>query len=216
MSFIRIISVCALLVLSACDVTVYSGSDGYQAAVNNGMPTPETVGDFKVPQSAASLPASPVRVWDPQPIVAFDSKQNLIECIDRLTSFPQLLAADDGSLVAGGKCSFGAPPVNRDDISFEGFHESGTHIFAIIRIDLPTDGADRYSFDSMLPRNKWRLTSEIGLNACTRRQVATYGGCIVPRDCGALTENWSGAQVNLFGGGVRYFRQPARCTAFSS
>lgn len=47
MSFVRIISVCVIFALSGCDVTLYSGSDGRQAAVAAGTPTLETIGSVQ-------------------------------------------------------------------------------------------------------------------------------------------------------------------------
>jgi len=209
MSFIRIISVFAIFALSACGLTVYSGSEGRQAAVANGMPTLESLGHN------AAIAQAEGRVRQPKPIIAFGRVESLELCLRRLTAFSQLIAANDGSLIAGGNCSFGAPTVVHEDDDYFAVKllETRTHIYPIIRIDLVSNSALLHSHDAMMSRNDWLISREVGANACTSRQIDTWGGCIVPRRCEALREYRSSGQIAKFWFDDGYIRQTARCTS---
>ena len=198
---------CVLLnYLGGCDVTVYSGSEGRQAAVDAGMPTLESI------RSNVAAAQAEGRVREPKPIISFGRVDSLETCLRRLTAVSQLVAANDGSLIAGGQCSFGSPTVEYDAFPVK-ILETRTHIYPIVEIDILTDSALRHSHDAMMPRNDWRISREVGANACTRRQIAQWGGCIVPRRCEALRDYRSSGQIAEFWFDDGYIRQTARCTS---
>ena len=209
MSFIKTVSLFAFIALSACSVNVYSGSDGRQAAVDAGMPTLESMAADR------NNRRSDVRVREPKPIIAFGRVENLEVCLRRLTAFSQLIAANDGSLVAGGQCSFGAPTVVHEDDDYFAVKllETPTHIYPIVRVDLLSNSALLHSHDAMMPRNDWLISREIGANACTPRQITQWGGCVVPRRCEALRDYRSSGRIAKFWFDDGYIRQTARCTS---
>ena len=201
MKFIGFLALSPLLM--ACEVTVYSGSEGHQAAIDAGMPTIESI------DRSAETARAEGRLREPKPIIAFGGKENLFECLQRLTAVSQLTAANDGSLIQGGNCSFGKPTVAFNAFSAD-FLETRTHIFPIIRIDVLSDSAERYSHDGMFSRRDWRVERRIGPNACTRRQVATYGGCLIADSCEEQLR-----YKPFFGAGAGYIRRTAQCRNLS-
>lgn len=144
------------------------------------------------------------------PIIAFDSKRNLTQCLDRVTSIAQLQAANDGRIIRGGNCSFGAPRVAFDAYN-EGFHETNLFIFPIFRLVYVSDNINRYANDGVFNRSNWYLVRQRGNNACSYRQMSIFGGCLLPKRCEYLRAFNRQVETSQQDG---YIRQPANCTRF--